>query len=426
MKMNPAARVRGIMGVRADASSLPGAIAEINKAFNAHKENVEAQLAELKAGREDVLTTEKGERINADLTTLTAAIDELKAQNAAMRIGGGGGEPVRAEVQAHKDAFNKWFRKGAEPEAGMRTLEVNASLTTLSDPDGGFLVPEQTDATIRRVLGTVSSVRGLSRVVSVSSDQYKTLVSQAGTASGWVAEKAARSETATPTLAEIVVNMGELYANPAATQRSLDDAAFNVEQWLADEISIEFAEKEGAAFISGDGVEKPRGILSYDKVANGSYTWGKTGFVVSGAAADFLTPTTTASPADALVNLYDALKSGYRNNGTFLTSDATLGKVRQFKDGNGQWLWQPPTSEAPGTILGKPVVTDDNMPAVAANAFAMAFGDFNRAYLVADRIGTRVLRDPYTNKPYVHFYTTKRVGGAVVNFEAIKLLKIST
>lgn len=422
----PATRVRGIMGVRAEASSLPGQIAEINKAFAAHKDNVEQAIAELKAGRTDVLTAEKGERIEADLTALTASIDELKAQNAALRIGGGGSEPVRAEVQAHQSAFNQWFRKGTEPDAGMRELEVKASLTTMSDPDGGFLVPEQTDATIRRVLGTVSALRGLARVVSVSSDQYKTLVSQAGTASGWVGEKASRPETATPTLAEIAVNMGELYANPAATQRALDDAAFNVEQWLADEISIEFAEKEGAAFISGNGVEKPRGILSYDKVANASYAWGKTGFVVGGAASDFLTPTTTASPADALVNLFYALKAGYRNNGTFLTSDATLGKIRQFKDGNGQWLWQPPTTEAPGTILGKPVVTDDNMPAVEANAFVMAFADFQRAYLVADRIGTRVLRDPYTNKPYVHFYATKRVGGAVVNFEAIKLLKIST
>ena len=422
----PAARVRGIMGVRADASTLPGQIASINAAFAAHKENVDRELAELKAGRGDVLTVEKGQRIEDDLTVLTKAIDDLKASQDALRVGAGGGEPVRAEVKVHSDAFFNWMRKGTEPEAGMRSLEVNASLTTMSDPDGGFAVPEQMDGTITRVLGTVSAIRGASRVVSVSSDQYKVLVSQAGTNSGWVAEKGSRAETNSPTLAEIIINSGELYANPAATQRALDDIAFNVEQWLAEEVSTEFAEKEGAAFVSGDGVEKPRGFLSYDKVANGSYAWGKTGFVVSGAASDFLTPTTTASPVDAMVDLYYSLKSGYRDGASFVTSDATLAKIRKFKDGDGTFLWAPPTADMPGTILGKPVITDDNMPAVAANAFPVAFGNFARGYLIADRIGTRLLRDPYTNKPFVHFYTTKRVGGGIVNFEAIKLLKIST
>jgi len=196
----------------------------------------------------------------------------------------------------------------------------------------------------------------------------------------------------------------------------------DIAQWLADEVSITFAEQEGAAFISGNGIKKPKGVLAYPTVANASYAWGKLGFVVTGGAAAFA----SSNPADAIINLHYALKAGYRNNASWLISDAVMGTVRQMKDGQNNYLWAPPTVDAPATILGKPVVTDDNMPALAANAFPIAFGDFQRGYLISDRMGVQVLRDPYTNKPYVQFYTTKRVGGGVVNFEAIKLLKCST
>ncbi len=251
--------------------------------------------------------------------------------------------------------------------------------------------------------------------MTISAQEYAVLVSQGGTTSGWVGEEGKRAETKASTLAKIVINSGEIYANPAATQRALDDAWLDVAQWLADEVAIEFAEQEGEAFILGDGKDKPRGILTYPMVANTSYAWGKLGFVASGAAAGF----STTAPADALIDLYYSLKKGYRNGATFLTSDLVLGKIRKFKDGDGNYLWAPPTVDMPGTILGKPVETDDNMPELAANAFPVAFGNFKRAYLVADRQGARVLRDPFTNKPNVHFYTTKRVGGAVVNYEAL-------
>ncbi|TWG98117.1 HK97 family phage major capsid protein [Ochrobactrum sp. J50] len=196
---------------------------------------------------------------------------------------------------------------------------------------------------------------------------------------------------------------------------------------LAEEVAIEFAEQEGAAFAHGDGINKPRGILAYDTVANASHAWGKIGFVASGKADGFVAATASANPADCLIDLYYALKSGYRNGASWLMSDATMNTVRKFKDAEGAYVWAPPSGPAQvATILGKPVHTDDNMPAVAANAFPVAFGDFGRAYLIVDRIGIRVLRDPYTAKPNVLFYTTKRVGGGVVNFEALKLLKVST
>lgn len=415
-------RVRGVVAAQAksDPDNLPDILAELNKTVEAFKAENEAKIAELKKGIDDVVSAEKIERINSEITALTKLTEETKAALDALKVGSGGGDAPPAEVKAHKDAFNRWFRRGDQQvESTLRELQVKAGLTTQSDPDGGYLVPEEVEQGIDRVLGTVSAIRSLSRVVNVSTDEYTKLVNLGGAASGWVGEEDARPETDTPTLAKIVVESGELYANPAATQRTLDDAAFDVEGWLAEEVSTEFAEQEGAAFWSGNGIKKPRGITSYDIVANASYAWGKIGYVKTGGASGFA----ASHPADAIVDLYYALKAGYRNGAAFLTSDATLGTIRKFKDGQNNYLWAPPTADMPATILGKPVVTDDNIDELGAGKYPLAFGNFKRGYLITDRIGIRVLRDPFTNKPYVNFYTTKRVGGGVVNFEAIKLLK---
>jgi len=403
---------------RAETPTDPKAIVEqINADFSAFKD----RLAALEK-KDDVVTAEQVERINASITELTGALETAQADLAAAKLGAGAGDALTTEAKAHATAFNSWFRKGREPEAGMRELEVKAALTTQSDPDGGYLVPEEMEKSIDRVLGTVSAIRGISRVITIGGQTYKKLVSQGGASSGWVSEQEARPETDTPTLREIAFNAHEIYANPAATQTSLDDSYFNVEQWLAEEVSIEFAEQEGDAFINGNGVNKPRGFLAYPMVANAAHQWGKIGFVKTGAAAAFA----AEDPCDAIIDLYYALKAGYRNGAQFVTSDAVMGTVRKFKDGQGNYLWAPPTgADMPATILGKPVVTDDNMPALGAGAFPMAFGNFQRGYLIVDRQGARVLRDPYTNKPFVHFYTTKRVGGGVANFEAIKVLKCS-
>lgn len=420
MNKQNARRFRGAVAVRAETPDINATLAELNRTFAAFREVNDRRLSELERGREDVVTNEHVDRINASISELTETVNGQRETLDALRVGGSNGNQASPEAREHRAAFNSWFRRGQEPEAGMAALEVRAALTTQSDPDGGFVVPVEMDASISRVLAAQSAMRGLARVVTTSGRGYKTLVSQGGATAGWVGEQASRPSTSTPTLAEIEVPAGEIYANAYATQRLLDDASIDIEAWLADEVAITFAEKEGTAFITGNGVNQPMGILSYTPIANASYAWGKLGFVATGSAGAFAT-----AGADNLIDLLGALKPGHRNNAAFLTSDATLTTMRKFKSTTNEYIWAPPTVTGPETILGKPVVTDDNMPAVAANSYSVAVGDFQRGYLINDRLGARVLRDPYTNKPYVNFYTTKRVGGGVVNFEAIKLLKFA-
>ena len=400
-------------------------IEDLGSAFAAFQTANDQRLNDIeKNGRADPLLTEQVDKINTAVGELQKDKDRLDQIEAKMNRGefGGGGSEENAKAKAeHTAAFNAMFRKGQE--GGLRDLEVQAALTTQSDPDGGFIVPEEVDTEITRVLGTVSAMRQLARVQVVGSATYKKLHNLGGTASGWVGEQASRPETDTPTLSQLEFPAMELYANPSATQGMLDDGSFDVGAWLAEEVAIEFAEQEGTAFITGDGVAKPRGILSYTNVANASYSWGSVGFISTGTSGDF-----AADPAggDALINLQHALKSGYRNNGNWLMNDLTLAQVRLLKDSNGDYLWRAGLEAgASETLLGKPVETDDNMPDMAANSFSVAFGDFRRGYLITDRMNARVLRDPYTNKPFVMFYTTKRVGGGIQDFAAIKLLKFA-
>lgn len=426
-QFNPADKLRGIQMVRADASKPAEILADMKRTVEAFKSELEQEVADLKRGQEDVVRSEKIDRINDEISKQQKALDDANAAISALKIGGGGGSDIDPAKAEHAKAFNKWFRKGERAiDADLHDLEVKAALSSDSDPDGGYLVPEEMASEIERVAGTVSVMREISTVMTIGTDEYTKLVNMGGAGSGWVGEKGSRPETGTPTLVKLIFNAMELYANPAATQRQLDDARLDIAAWLGSEVDVAFAEQEGAAFISGNGVGKPRGILGYDTVANASYEWGKVGFIKSGKADGFIAPTTSASPADCLIDAYFGLKQQYRGGASWLMSDATMASVRKFKDADGAFIWAPPsgTAELP-TILNKPVRTDDNMDAVGAGKFPVAFGDFKRAYLIVDRFGIRVLRDPFTNKPYVHFYTTKRVGGGVQNFEAYKLLKIA-
>lgn len=398
-------------------------IEAIGKAFEEFKAaNNERLQAIEKNGSADPLLTEKVEAISADLNNLgamKAQLEGLETLLARAALPGGSVTDTEEDKarREHRAAFASYFRKGIE--AGLADLEVKAALTSSSDPDGGFTVPEELEATIERVLATVSAMRGAATVRSISTDTYKKLTSQGGSTSGWVGEQASRTETTAPTLAQIAINVKEVYAMPAATQTLLDDSAVDIEAWLADEVGIEFAEEEGEAFISGSGVEEPMGILSYSTVANASYAWGKLGYIATGEAADF-------TDADKLIDLQHALKSGYRPGSAWMMSDSLQATVRKFKDGDGNYIWRPGLEpDAPNVLLGKPVLIDDNMQSIAAGQYPIAFGNWQRGYLVVDRIGIRVLRDPYSSKPYVLFYTTKRVGGGVVNYEAIKLLKVA-
>ena len=416
-------KARGIQLVRADGSSPAAILAEMKRTFEQFKADHELELKGVKAKFDDVVQKEKVDRINTEISELTKALDQTNSAIAALKVGGAGGSDMDPAKAEHSQVFSKWFRRGDRAiDANMHDLEVKAGLSTDSNPDGGYLMPEEMSQTIDRVVGTVSVMRSIANTMEVSSDTYKKLVNIGGADSGWVGEKGKRLETATPQLIELIINTQELYANPATTQKALDDARLDLAKWLADEVSIEFAEQEGAAFINGDGANKPRGILGYDKIANASHKWGKLGFITTGKAGGFA----DTDPADCLIDTYYALKQAHRNGASWLMSDATMGSIRKLKDADGNYLWATPagTAEVP-TILQKPVHTDDGMDKVEAGNFPIAFGDFKRGYLIIDRFGTRVLRDPFTNKPYIHFYTTKRVGGGVVNFEAIKLLKVS-
>ena len=417
-------RIRGAVRVRAETSDANAIVTELNKAFAAFKTEHQEELKGINAKFADVVQAEKVERINAEIGKLQTALDDTNAQLAAARLGGAGDGPaVSTEARDHARAFNQFFRRGTEE--GLRELEMKAALRTDSDPDGGYVVPDQMEQTIDRVLGSVSAMRSIASVMSVSAASYKKLVNQGGAGAGWVGERQARPETATPTLAELSFPAMEIYANPAATQTLLDDARVDIAAWLAEEVSTAFAEAEGAAFISGDGVNQPRGLLSYDTVANASQSWGNIGYTASGVAAALTD--SSHNGVDALIDLIYSIKQGYRQNARFLMNKSLQATVRKLKSKTEElYLWQPPVQAGqPATLLGYPITDDDNMPDVAAGAFPVAFGDFRRGYLIVDRFGVRVLRDPYTNKPYVHFYTTKRVGGGVQNFEAIKLLKIA-
>lgn len=385
----------------------------LGKQFEEFKKSNDKRLDAIEA--EKSALSEKTEAANAKLTEL----DKLKAEletslKEANRPNKPGGSK---DVTEHKAAFESFIRKGKED--GLRELEQKALQTTV-DADGGFAVPEELDRNILELLRDESPMRRVCAQITVSTSDYKKLVNLGGAGSGWVGETAARPETGTPTLAQISAVMGEIYANPQATQTSLDDAFFNAEQWLNSEVAREFAEKEGAAFLNGDGTNKPKGILSYDFAATNDATrpFGTLQRVHSGTAGDFT--------ADELIKLIYTLKAGYRAGSTWMLPMLTLFKVRTMKDSQGNYLWRPGIEEGqPSSLLGYAITENEDMPAVAADSNAVLFGDFRRAYTIVDRIGTRVLRDPYTNKPNVGFYTTKRVGGMLTDSQAVKALTLS-
>ena len=364
----------------------------------------------------DVLTREKVERIDRALDEHKQRMDELALSQARPDFSYEGA-PRSPHGRAHKAGFDLYMRKGIEQ--GLIDLESKALSVGVST-DGGYLVPPETEHQIDRLLSVASPIRSISSIQKISGNIYKKPFATASASTGWVGETAARATTTTPTLVELTFPAMEIYAMPSATQTILDDAAVDTEAWLAEEVQIIFAEQESLAFVSGDGVNKPKGFLSYTNVANASWTWGNIGYLATGVSAAFA----ATNPSDALVNLIYTLKQGYRANANWVLNRTVQAEIRKFKDANGMYLWQPSViAGQPSTLMGYPVTESEDMPSLAANSYSIAFGDFKRGYLVVDRLGIRVLRDPYTSKPYVLFYTTKRVGGGVQNFEAIKLLK---
>lgn len=403
-KLMNGAAPRALIGrVRADATDPKALMAQLNQAFEEFKATNDAAVA---AKADDTVVQDKLGKINDTLSTLEAALNAANERIAQQSLGAPGDmQPTNPE---YVEAFKAHMRRG----------DVSAAMTVGTATEGGYLAPVEWDRTVTNKLKQISPIRANAQVITISGNGFSRVYNDGVIGSGWVGETAARPATTTPGLTSLAFNTGEIYANPAITQQALDDVAINLEQWLADEVDGEFAIQENIAFLSGNGTNKPTGILNY--VTGGAnaatHPFGAiTGATVAGAAA-----VTT----DEIVDLVYSLPSERNMNAKFFLNRTSLGKIRKLKDGQGNYIWQPTyVAGEPSTLQGYPVVEVPGMPNMTTGLVSILFGDMEATYLVIDRVGIRVLRDPFTNKPYVHFYTTKRVGGGVQNPEYMRFIK---
>lgn len=387
---------------------------ELQAKFDAFKEKNDKRL--------EAVEQEKG-KLAGEVETLNGKLSELDELKSALeeelkQVKRPAGGPQSKAASEHKTAFLDFMRKGKDD--GLRDLERKA-LQVGVDEDGGYAVPEELDRTILDLLKDEVVMRQEATTITVGGANYKKLVNLGGTASGWVGETDARPDTDASKLGQIEPFMGEIYGNPQATQTMLDDAFFNVEDWINSELAIEFAEQEEIAFTSGNGTKKPKGFLAYASTLDPDKTraFGTLQHILSGAAAGVT--------ADAIIKLVYTLRKVHRNGAKFMMNNNSLFAIRILKDSEGNYLWRPGLELGqPSSLAGYGVAENEQMPDIAADAKAIAFGNFKRGYTIVDRIGTRILRDPYTNKPFVGFYTTKRTGGMLADSQAIKLLQIGT
>lgn len=435
--------------------------AQLAQAFEDFKRANDERLAELEKGRTDPVIEAKVDAANADVARLEAALDETNRNvgrltvggssasedmdevrhNARLFVGARTGKPVDdlpdAAVQqyrAYRDAFRAYVRRGGA-NGEMLPEGIRAELSVGSDPDGGYWVPTELSQTVIKRLFETSDVRSVANVVTISTDSLEMPTdTNQSTSGGWVGEKESRSETATPQVGVQRIVVHEQYAEPHITQKLLDDAAINVEGWLAEKTADILIRTENTAFVSGSGSGRPRGFLDYKTAsvttADGSRAWGVLQHVTTGAAGAFPTVSgSTASDPDKLLDVISALKPTFRGNARWFMSRATEAAVRKLKDADGRYLVGMGDLRDGATgfsLLGFSIYTMEDMPAIASDSFSIAFGDMKAAYTIVDRQGIRVLRDPYTSKPFVKFYTTRRVGGDVVNFDALKLVKFAS
>ncbi len=398
-----------------NSGDVNGMFNEFMSAFEEFKHTNDARLGELeKRGSSDVVVEDKLNRLNAALDGHKSALDRAVAERSRPTlegIGRTGFAQTGLENNEYKDAFSAYVKRGEE-----KALSIG------SNPDGGYLVPDETEVEIARLLKDISPIRAIAGNRIVSTSVYKKPISISGPAVGWVGETDVRPETASQVLSEISYPTMELYAMPAATSAFLDDAAVDVGLWIADEVNAAFAEQETSAFVNGDGVNKPKGFLAETIVDEGVWSWGNIGYVPTGEAGAL----PVADESDVLIDLVYSLKAGYRQNASWVMNRSTQAAIRKLKDADGNYIWSPSlTPNGNASLLGFNLVEAEDMPDIAADSTSIAFGDFGRGYLVVDRQGVNVLRDPFSSKPYVLFYTTKRVGGGVSDFDAIKLLKFA-
>ena len=356
----------------------------------------------------------------ADMTTKMQQTEERmtmldRKMNLPARTPLGGAVETAAP---HQKAMAAYIRNGDDD--ALRGLEMESkALSSAVNSDGGFLVDPQTAERVKSVLNATASIRAIATVVQVEATSYDVLVDHGDLAAGWATEASAVGETGTPQIDRISIALHELSALPKASQRLLDDAAFDIEGWLATRIADKFSRAEAQAFIHGDGVDKPKGLLAHDTVDNEVWTWGNIGYVPTGVDGEVT--------ADSIVDLVYALGAQYRAQASFVMNSKTAGRVRKLKDLDGRFLWTDGMGQRePARLMGYPVLVAEDMPDVDAGSLSMAFGDFAAGYTIAERPDLRILRDPFSAKPHVLFYATKRVGGDVSDFAAIKLLKFGT
>ena len=424
--------------------TVKSAVYDLGRAFEAFKDANDQRLREIeKRGSADPLTDMKVKRLNDEITRACDTADHTKrrvdmvetamgrSQKAGVTDDWKEAESFYLERKNHmsadlgveayrnyRSALRNYIRKN---NAGSNMEEVKA-LSAGSDPDGGYAITPDMSGRISQLVRETSPMRQVANVITIGSDALEGIHDLNEATSGWVGETEARAETTAPKIGEYRIPVYEQYAEPRATQKLLDDALFNVEEWLSGKIAERLSRMENEAFILGNGLRKPRGFLTYAAGTPSAAGFSVIEQIPSGAAGAFA----ATSPGDALITLVYGLKAAYRENANFMMKRSTLAEVRKLKDGDDNYLWQPDFQmKQGGTLLGFNVVEAEDMPTIGANSLSIAFGDFNAGYQIVDRQGVRILRDSFTAKPYVKFYTTKRVGGDVVNFEAIKLMKFA-
>lgn len=409
-------------------------IEEQNKIVSEYQKTVSAlNEKQIKAEAGQAEIQEKLSRMDSALDAVDTAKAEFEAEIKRMKAIDAINETLK--TSAHAQTFVNFMRKGENNEVtdqlrNFEKAQFKNAVDVTTGANGEFAVPDELSRSIYQLAGAVNTMRSICRRIQTSSPNFEELVDTKGATSEWVGEKSARSETDSPSLAKLTPYWGELSAMPFSTQHALDDIFFDVGAWLVDSVIDSFVDAEEAAFIGGNGTNKPKGFLNYtiNSTADATRGFGEIQYIASGDAAGFADASATVSPADCLIDMIAAIKSQHLREAAFLMNRATKATVRKFKDySTGNFIWQPGIALGePDQLLGYPLKISDSMPAIAGDAYPIAFGNFKRAYTIVDRLGVRMLRDPYTKKPYVGFYTTKRVGGFVKDSQAVKVLKIAS
>lgn len=462
-----AAHGSGLLQYTAEFGALAGVPTElkavfdrIGEAFEAFKKTHSEEIAGVKKGFDDVITKDKLKKVEDALdsgidlqTKFDAALkaekkerEELEAKLNRMNLSGHSEESAKrvieiksfnsdlsginsarnrsftpldeAGYESYKKAQDHYLREGKEN----LTADEVKTLSVGSDPDGGYFVtPDVGGRIVKRVYET-SPVRQEASIITISTDALEGVEDLGEAGAGYAGEQAQGSDTTTPQVGKWRIQPYWIDTEPKATQQLLDDANVDIEGWLSDKVSNKFSRFENAEFVTG-AANKIRGfMLGYTPASDSGsgVTWGTVGFIGTGASADFA----ATNPVNNLHDIIGLLKNDYLLNAKFYTRRSVITKIRKFKDTTGQTIWMPPSGAGyTETIMGYSIVRMEDISALAANSYSLAFGDLRQAYQIVDRSGIRVLRDPFTSKPFIKFYTTKRTGGGLVNFEAIKLLK---